>query len=50
MRLSDYVKIDTYKGSNNYLYFKKNVILRKDVIDLINNNVDKEQEKSLGYL
>ena len=50
MRHSDYVKIDTYKGSNNYLYFKKNVILRKDVIDLINNNVDKEQEKSLGYL
>ena len=42
-------KIDSYKGNNELLYIKKNIHLKKKIIKLITNNIDKEQENSIGY-
>ena len=44
-----YIKINTYKGNNTKMYVKKLVTLNKKIINLIKNNIDKEQEYSLGY-
>lgn len=47
---NNYVKIDTYKGNNNDPFFIKPITLSKRIIEKIKENVDKEQENSLGYL
>jgi hypothetical protein len=45
-----YKKIDTYKGTKKELFIKKNVTLTSKIIKVIKNNLDLEQEKSIGYL
>jgi len=45
-----YVTIDTYKGLKNKLFYKKPITLRKMIIAKIEENFDKEQENSLGYM
>jgi len=46
----NYVKIDTYKGNNNHPFYVKPITLSKRIIEKIKENVDKEQESSLGYM
>ena len=43
-------KIESYKGYNNKKYYKKNLLLKDYIINIIKNNLDNEQEKSLGYI
>ena len=43
-------KIDTYKGHNKILYYKKPLELNKKTIKLIKENLDKTQENNLGYI
>jgi len=45
-----YVTIDTYKGLKNKLFYKKPITLKKMIIAKIEENLDKEQENSLGYM
>ena len=45
-----YKTIDNYKGSMNYLFKPKNILLNKGIINIIKKKLDKIQEKSLGYL
>jgi len=45
-----YKKIDSYKGKNNNLFIQKKVTLKPRIIKLIKDNLDKEQEKKLGYI
>ena len=45
----NYIKINNYKGSHNKLFLKKNIKLNKNIINLIKNNLNKEQENSIGY-
>jgi hypothetical protein len=45
-----YKTIDNYKGSMNYLFKPKNILLNKAIINIIKKKIDKIQEKSLGYL
>lgn len=49
-KYDNYIKINNYKGSYNKLFLKKNVKLNKNIIKLIKNNLNKEQENSIGYL
>jgi len=46
----NYLKINNYKGSHNKLYFKKNINLNKNLINIIKKNLNKTQENSIGYL
>lgn len=46
----NYVKILNYKGKQPILYEKKQVILKKNILNLIKKNIDIEQEKILGYI
>ncbi len=43
-----YIKINTYKGGNS-IYIPSQVTLRPKIIKLIKENLDIEQEKSIGY-
>jgi hypothetical protein len=43
-------KIDTYKGNNKTIYYKKPLELNKKTINLIKENLNKEQENNLGYV
>jgi hypothetical protein len=45
-----YIKINNYKGIKNYRFFIREIKLSKNIIKKIKNNLDLEQEKSLGYL
>jgi hypothetical protein len=45
-----YIKIDNYKGKHKKLFVKKNVTLKPNIIKIIKNNIDKELEKSIGYI
>lgn len=47
---TDFKKIITYKGKKDGLFIKKNINLTKKVVDIIINNLNKEQEKGLGYI
>jgi len=49
-KYDNYVKINNYKGSYNKLFLKKNIKLNKNIISLIKNNINKQQENSIGYL
>ena len=49
-KAENYIPIDSYKGNNIRPYLRKPITLRLRNIDKIKNNVDKEQENSLGYL
>jgi hypothetical protein len=44
-----YKKIDSYKGKNNNIFIQKQITLRPRIIKLIKENLDKDQENSLGY-
>jgi hypothetical protein len=46
----NYVKIDTYKGNNNHPFYVKPITLSKRIIGKIKENIDIEQESSLGYM
>ena len=46
---SPYAKIIKYKGSFNALYYKKPILLPNSIQYKIEQNVDIEQEKILGY-
>ena len=46
---NEYIRIENYKGFQNTLFKKKNVLLSKNIISLIIQNIDKEQEKNFGY-
>ena len=43
-------RIDTYKGNNKILYYKKQLELNKKTIKIIKQNLDKTQENNLGYI
>lgn len=45
-----YKRIDNYKGTMDYMFTIKKISLRKPIIKIIKNNLDINQEKSLGYL
>ena len=45
-----YIEILNYKGIPNKLYIPKNISINKNIIKIILKNIDKSQEKSLGYL
>jgi len=45
-----FIKIEKYKGTREKNYYKKPLLINKNIIDLIKKNVNKEQENSLGYL
>ena len=45
-----YIEINNYKGTKDYIFYKKQITLNKYVIDLIKKNLNKEQEKNLGYI
>jgi hypothetical protein len=47
---TDFKKIVNYKGKKDGLFFKKNIKLTKKIVDIIVNNLNKEQEKGLGYI
>lgn len=47
----NFTKIIKYKGfAQESAYIKKSINFSKKYIDIIKNNLDKEQEKQLGYL
>lgn len=39
----------TYKGDNTNIYVKKQITITDNIIEIIKNNIDKEQEETLGY-
>ena len=39
----------TYKGDNENNYVKKQINMTDNIIEIIKNNIDKEQEETLGY-
>ena len=43
-------RIDSYKGYNKEVFIKKNVSLNDKTITIIKNNINKEQENSIGYI
>ena len=45
-----YQTIDNYKGSLDYLFKQKNILLNQGIINIIKKKLDKIQERSLGYL
>lgn len=45
----DFKKIITYKGGKDTLFVKKGLILNNKIMNMIINNLNKEQEKTLGY-
>ena len=45
----DFKKIVTYKGKEDALFIKKDIKLPNKIVDIIINNLNKEQEKGLGY-
>ena len=47
---TDFKKIITYKGEKEGLFVKKNIKLTKKHVDIIVNNLNKEQENGLGYI
>jgi hypothetical protein len=49
-KFNKYITIDSYKGIKNYPFIKKHVTLKPDIIKLIKNNIDIEQENTIGYL
>lgn len=44
-----YKKIDNYKGKQNKPFIKKLITLKPNIINNIMENLDKEQEKTIGY-
>lgn len=40
----------TYKGDNTNIYVKKHINMTDNIIEIIKNNIDKEQEETLGYI
>ena len=46
----NWIRINSYKGQKNKLFIQKTIQLRPHIIKKIRNSVNKEQEKSLGYL
>jgi hypothetical protein len=45
-----FIEIINYKGDKNkILYEKKKIKLKEEIINIIKNNLDKEQESLLGY-
>jgi hypothetical protein len=48
--ISEYIKINNYKGINNKIYFRKEIKLSIRHINLIKNNLDKKQENEIGYI
>ena len=46
---TDFKKIITYKGKKDELFVKKDIKLTKNIVDIIINNLNKEQENGLGY-
>lgn len=49
-KYKEFKTIDTYKGNNIKLFFKKNILLKKNIINIIKKKLNNEQEKELGYL
>lgn len=47
---SVYQRINNYKGTKDYMFTIKKITLRKNILKIIENNLDNEQEQSLGYL
>lgn len=45
----EYKRILDYKGIQGITYYKKNISLSNEIVDLIKCSVDKEQERLLGY-
>jgi len=45
----DFKKIVTYKGGDDTLFVKKELNLNNKIMNMIINNLNKEQEKTLGY-
>ena len=45
-----YIRINNYKGTKDYMFYKKHITLNKYVINIIKKNIESEQEKSLGYI
>jgi len=45
----DFKKIVTYKGGDDTLFVKKALSLNNKIMNMIINNLNKEQEKTLGY-
>jgi hypothetical protein len=43
-------RIESYKGYNKQVFIKKNVSLDDKTIKIIENNINKEQENSIGYI
>jgi nicotinamide riboside kinase len=51
-KYKEFKTIDTYKGykgANIKLFFKKNILLKKNIINIIKKELNNEQEKELGY-
>jgi hypothetical protein len=47
---TDFKKIINYKGKKDGVFVKKNIKLTKKIVDIIVNNLNKEQEIGLGYI
>jgi hypothetical protein len=47
---SVYQRINNYKGTMDYMFTIKKITLRKNILKIIENNLDNKQEQSLGYL
>ena len=47
---TDFKKIVNYKGKEDTLFIKKNIKLKKKHVEIIINNLNKDQEHGLGYL
>ena len=45
-----YIKINNYKGTKDYMFYIKDIQLKKNEIDIIKKNLDTEQENSLRYI
>jgi hypothetical protein len=45
-----YIKINNYKGTKDYMFYIKDIQLKKNEIDIIKKNLDTDQENSLRYI
>ena len=46
----NFIKINSYKGQRNKIYIENDINLKKNIIEEIKNNLNINQEKSLGYI
>jgi len=47
---NQFIKIKTYKGDGKNPFYHKEIKLNNKIINYIKDNLNKEQEKSLGYI